>query len=152
MLFPWNRYPLPQMTQQKKHLKLKVRFFSRITIKCDGIEVLQRSILKFNFQKIMKLRASKEIKIINDLPYKNIFRMNLIVQAIIKNWFLCGIVLFILLAWADPTVGMKGGPLHPEITIKYIGKYYFKYPFPEPYNHCNPNIFDISCALFTLEF
>ena len=47
--------------------------------------------------------------------------MNSILQAAIKNWFLCGIVLFILLAWADPTVGMKGGPLHPEITIKYIG-------------------------------
>ena len=51
--------------------------------------------------------------------------MNSIVQAVIKNWFLCGIVLFILLAWADPTVGMKGGPLHPEITIKYIGSYLF---------------------------
>merc|ERR1711990_472071 len=68
----------------------------------------------------MKLRASKEIKIINDIFHINNFRMNLIVQAIIKNWFLCGIVLFILLAWADPTVGMKGGPLHPEITIKHI--------------------------------
>ena len=75
----------------------------------------------------MKLRARKGIKIINKnkinhLFNSNNFRMNLIVQAIIKNWFLCGIVLFILLAWADPTVGMKGGPLHPEITIKYIGK------------------------------
>ena len=71
----------------------------------------------------MKLRASKEkIKIVNYFFNLNNFRMNLIVQAIIKNWFLCGIVLFILLAWADPTVGMKGGPLHPEITIKYIGK------------------------------
>ena len=74
----------------------------------------------------MKLRASNEIKIINEFFNLAFFRMNLIVQAIIKNWFLCGIVLFILLAWADPTVGMKGGPLHPEITIKYIGKYYFK--------------------------
>ena len=82
----------------------------------------------------MKLRASKEkIKIINYFFNLNNFRMNLIVQAIIKNWFLCGIVLFILLAWADPTVGMKGGPLHPEITIKYIGKDQIKcYP-----NHNN---------------
>lgn len=70
----------------------------------------------------MKLRASNEIKIINEFFNLAFFRMNLIVQAIIKNWFLCGIVLFILLAWADPTVGMKGGPLHPEITIKYVGK------------------------------
>jgi len=46
--------------------------------------------------------------------------MNSIIQAAVKNWFLCGIVLFILLAWADPTIGMKGGLLHPEITIKYI--------------------------------
>ena len=51
----------------------------------------------------------------------------MIVQAIIKNWFLCGIVLFILLAWADPTIGMKGGPLHPEITIKYFGKIFLVY-------------------------
>ena len=47
--------------------------------------------------------------------------MNWIVHSLIKNWFLCGIVLGILLAWADPEIGMKGGPLHPEITIKYFG-------------------------------
>ena len=47
--------------------------------------------------------------------------MNWIVHSLVKNWFLCGIVLGILLAWADPEIGMKGGPLHPEITIKYFG-------------------------------
>lgn len=46
--------------------------------------------------------------------------MNWIAQTLIKNWFLCGIVLVILLAWADPEIGIKGGPLHPEITIKYF--------------------------------
>lgn len=29
-------------------------------------------------------------------------------------------MLVILLAWADPEIGMKGGPLHPEFTIKYF--------------------------------
>ena len=84
--------------------------------------------------------------------------MNPLVAVLLKNWFLCGIVLFILLAWADPEIGKKecskltnycniylsffgdiritnklviftntlnselskGGPLHPEITVKYF--------------------------------
>ena len=37
-----------------------------------------------------------------------------------KNWFLIGIVLSIALARLDPSVGVKGGILKPEITIKYI--------------------------------
>ena len=49
--------------------------------------------------------------------------MNWIVHSLVKNWFLCGIVLGILLAWAVPEIGMKGGPLHPEITIKYFGEF-----------------------------
>lgn len=46
--------------------------------------------------------------------------MNPLVAVLFKNWFLCGIVLFILLAWADPEIGKKGGPLHPEFTVKYF--------------------------------
>ena len=37
-----------------------------------------------------------------------------------KNWFMIGIVVFIFLAKIAPWIGMKGGPLHPEFTIKYI--------------------------------
>lgn len=37
-----------------------------------------------------------------------------------KNWFMIGIVLFILFAKVAPWIGKKGGPLHPEFTIKYI--------------------------------
>jgi len=33
--------------------------------------------------------------------------MNPLVAVLFKNWFLCGIVLFILLAWADPEIGKK---------------------------------------------
>jgi len=33
--------------------------------------------------------------------------MNPLVAVLLKNWFLCGIVLFILLAWADPEIGKK---------------------------------------------
>ena len=75
------------------------------------------------FPKYMPLQLNKRkkrrVSVMANVIY---FRMNLVVQALLKNWFLCGIVLFILLAWADPTIGMKGGPLHPEITIKYFGK------------------------------
>ncbi|XP_057308743.1 sodium/bile acid cotransporter 7-like [Hydractinia symbiolongicarpus] len=37
-----------------------------------------------------------------------------------KNWFLYGIVLFIAFAKIAPWIGKKGGPLYPQITIKYI--------------------------------
>ncbi|XP_074010891.1 sodium/bile acid cotransporter 7 isoform X2 [Numenius arquata] len=37
-----------------------------------------------------------------------------------KEWFILGIVLVIAVARLEPTVGVKGGPLKPEITITYI--------------------------------
>ncbi|XP_070553235.1 sodium/bile acid cotransporter 7-like [Ptychodera flava] len=37
-----------------------------------------------------------------------------------KNWFLMGIVGVIVFARLDPDIGMKGGPLKPEITVKYL--------------------------------
>ncbi|NXG42282.1 NTCP7 protein, partial [Psilopogon haemacephalus] len=37
-----------------------------------------------------------------------------------KEWFILGIVLVIAVARLEATVGVKGGPLKPEITITYI--------------------------------
>ena len=37
-----------------------------------------------------------------------------------KNWFLYSIVVFIIFARSYPWIGAKGGPLYPEVTIKYI--------------------------------
>ncbi|XP_077598555.1 sodium/bile acid cotransporter 7 isoform X2 [Stigmatopora nigra] len=37
-----------------------------------------------------------------------------------KEWFLIGIVLVILSAKAQPSIGVKGGPLKPEITVSYV--------------------------------
>ncbi|KAJ8262159.1 hypothetical protein GJAV_G00163160 [Gymnothorax javanicus] len=37
-----------------------------------------------------------------------------------KEWFMIGIVLVITFAKLEPSVGVKGGPLKPEITITYI--------------------------------
>ena len=37
-----------------------------------------------------------------------------------KNWFLVGLILSILLAKLEPSIGKKGGILVPEITIKYF--------------------------------
>ncbi|XP_069636459.1 sodium/bile acid cotransporter 7 isoform X4 [Haliaeetus albicilla] len=37
-----------------------------------------------------------------------------------KEWFILGIVLVIAAARLEPAVGVKGGPLKPEITITYI--------------------------------
>ncbi|XP_031964371.1 sodium/bile acid cotransporter 7 isoform X6 [Corvus moneduloides] len=37
-----------------------------------------------------------------------------------KEWFILGIVLVIAVARLEPGVGVKGGPLKPEITITYI--------------------------------
>ncbi|XP_025086968.1 sodium/bile acid cotransporter 7-B-like isoform X2 [Pomacea canaliculata] len=41
-------------------------------------------------------------------------------RAIKKNWFLAGVVVAIILAKWKPYVGAKGGPLKPEITVKYF--------------------------------
>lgn len=41
-------------------------------------------------------------------------------QKLKANWFLYGIVLVIIAAKLNPSFGMKGGPLKPEITVKYI--------------------------------
>ena len=38
-----------------------------------------------------------------------------------KQWFLLGVVSVILLAYVYPPLGVKGGPLHPEVSIKYVG-------------------------------
>ncbi|XP_004079654.1 sodium/bile acid cotransporter 7 isoform X3 [Oryzias latipes] len=37
-----------------------------------------------------------------------------------KEWFIVGIVLVILSAKLQPSFGVKGGPLRPEVTIAYI--------------------------------
>ncbi|XP_053559691.1 sodium/bile acid cotransporter 7 isoform X2 [Bombina bombina] len=37
-----------------------------------------------------------------------------------KEWFILGIILVIIAAKLEPSVGEKGGPLKPEITITYI--------------------------------
>ncbi|XP_036407767.1 sodium/bile acid cotransporter 7 [Megalops cyprinoides] len=37
-----------------------------------------------------------------------------------KEWFIIGIVLVITFAKLEPSVGVKGGPLKPEVTITYI--------------------------------
>ncbi|XP_030017441.1 sodium/bile acid cotransporter 7-like [Sphaeramia orbicularis] len=37
-----------------------------------------------------------------------------------KEWFIIGIVLVILSAKVQPSFGVKGGPLKPEVTIAYI--------------------------------
>ncbi|XP_069782469.1 sodium/bile acid cotransporter 7 isoform X12 [Narcine bancroftii] len=37
-----------------------------------------------------------------------------------RYWFLVGIVLAISLAKLQPSLGRRGGPLKPEITITYV--------------------------------
>ncbi|XP_013405194.1 sodium/bile acid cotransporter 7-like, partial [Lingula anatina] len=37
-----------------------------------------------------------------------------------KNWFLLGIVIVIILARLAPKFGVQGGPIKPEITVKFI--------------------------------
>ena len=43
-----------------------------------------------------------------------------LLEKLAKNWFLVGIILVIFLAYLKPSIGLKGGPLKPEITIKYM--------------------------------
>lgn len=37
-----------------------------------------------------------------------------------KEWFIIGIVVVIISARIEPSIGVKGGPLHPEFTITYV--------------------------------
>ncbi|XP_023385999.1 sodium/bile acid cotransporter 7 isoform X7 [Pteropus alecto] len=37
-----------------------------------------------------------------------------------KEWFMIGIVLAIAGAKLEPSIGVNGGPLKPEITVSYI--------------------------------
>ncbi|XP_064404202.1 sodium/bile acid cotransporter 7-B-like isoform X3 [Halichondria panicea] len=39
---------------------------------------------------------------------------------VLKRWFILGIVTAIVLAKLHPLIGVKGGPLHPEYTVKYF--------------------------------
>lgn len=41
-------------------------------------------------------------------------------EKLMKNWFICGVIIVIFLAHSNPDIGAKGGPMMPEITIKYI--------------------------------
>ncbi|XP_786622.3 sodium/bile acid cotransporter 7-B isoform X2 [Strongylocentrotus purpuratus] len=43
-----------------------------------------------------------------------------LLEKIKENWFLMGIIVVILAARAEPSIGQKGGPLIPEITVKYL--------------------------------
>ncbi len=36
------------------------------------------------------------------------------------NWFLLGILASIALAWARPHLGVHGGPIRPEFTVKIV--------------------------------
>lgn len=42
------------------------------------------------------------------------------VASCIKNWFMIGIFVAVLMAKLEPSIGMKGGLLRPEYTIKYF--------------------------------
>nr|XP_039264669.1 sodium/bile acid cotransporter 7-like [Styela clava] len=53
-------------------------------------------------------------------PYPSVSRIVMLRDKLQRNWFLIGIVVVISLAKAYPKLGVKGGPLHPEITVKYI--------------------------------
>ncbi|KAI8479797.1 hypothetical protein Bbelb_424560 [Branchiostoma belcheri] len=43
-----------------------------------------------------------------------------VIERIKKEWFLLGIVFVISMAKVDPSLGVKGGPLKPEYTVKYF--------------------------------
>lgn len=44
----------------------------------------------------------------------------MVARSLKANWFLYGIIFVIIMAKFQPEIGMKGGPMKPEITIKYI--------------------------------
>ena len=43
-----------------------------------------------------------------------------LLERLLKNWFLIGIVVFIFVAYQMPWIGVNNGPLYPQFTIKYL--------------------------------
>ncbi|XP_028609243.1 sodium/bile acid cotransporter 7 isoform X4 [Grammomys surdaster] len=43
-----------------------------------------------------------------------------LLERVRKEWFMVGIVVAIGAAKLEPSVGVNGGPLKPEITVSYI--------------------------------
>ena len=40
---------------------------------------------------------------------------------VLAQWLILGLGVFILLAWAFPSVGKNGGAIRAEITVKWVG-------------------------------
>jgi len=40
---------------------------------------------------------------------------------VLSQWLILGLGVFILLAWAFPSVGKNGGAIRAEITVKWVG-------------------------------
>ena len=47
--------------------------------------------------------------------------MMIVLQFLSKHWFFIGVISVILLAYVYPSLGVKGGPLRPEISVKIVG-------------------------------
>ena len=44
-----------------------------------------------------------------------------IIGYVLAQWLILGLGVFILLAWAFPSVGKNGGAIRAEITVKWVG-------------------------------
>jgi hypothetical protein len=44
-----------------------------------------------------------------------------ILDYVLAQWLILGLGVFILLAWAFPSVGKNGGAIRAEITVKWVG-------------------------------
>lgn len=59
-----------------------------------------------------------------DEPMKPLLKKPLwkeILDYVLSQWLILGLGVFILLAWAFPSVGKNGGAIRAEITVKWVG-------------------------------
>lgn len=47
--------------------------------------------------------------------------IKIVTQFLSKHWFFIGVISVILLAYIYPSLGVKGGPLRPEISVRIVG-------------------------------
>ena len=91
--------------------------------KYDAPTVVQSSDLARSGQALPASAQAQSAPCADDImkpPHKKPLRKQ-ILGYVLSQWLILGLGVFILLAWAFPSVGKNGGAIRAEITVKWVG-------------------------------
>lgn len=88
--------------------------------KYDAPTVVQSSDLARSGQASAQARSAHCADDLMKPPLKKPLRKQ-ILGYVFSQWLILGLGVFILLAWAFPSVGKNGGAIRAEITVKWVG-------------------------------